>query len=188
MKYLVTAFILCIAPQAAIAKDTAGPSEGWQSQNVSIRYTGLGVKREMRGVINPAETIYSGDTTTSGNVVFTCFAGRFTASFASAPIDFASIITQKKVAKGGFKRKRLKFKTAGETSEVAGWAYIPKLEIYRAGRRSAAAKLYNAAIRGDDVQVKIRGKGYQPLNLPPVDAAFKTFGAECGLGIHANKS
>lgn len=188
MKSLLTSLILVLAPQAASAADSAAPSEGWQSQNINIRYTGNGVKREMRGVINPAESIYSGDTTTSGNVVFTCLAGSITASFAQDPIDFVSIITQKKVVRGNFKRKRLTFKIAGEKQEFVGWAYIPKLGIYRAGKKSNAIKLYNAVIRGDGVEVKMGGKEYLPLKLPPVDTAFRNFGSECGLGIHAKKS
>ena len=188
MKYLVAALAIILAPQAAFAEEASAPSEGWQSFDIKIRYTGGGIKREMRGVIKPAESIFSGDTNTSGSVILTCVGGSFTASFAPDPIDFVSIITQGKVAKGNYKRKRLDFKINGEVEQRIDWVYIPKLGVYRAGKRSSAAKLYNATIRGDRVEVKTRGKDYQPLFLPPVDTAFRNFGSECGLGIYAKKS
>ena len=188
MKYLLAALAIALAPQAASAIDAPAPSEGWQTQNMKIRYLGSGVKRDMRGVINPVESIHSGNPTTSGNVVFTCLAGSLTVSFASEPVDFQAILTQKKVAKGRVKPKRLDFKIAGEDQQFVDWVYIPKLGIYRARKKLTAAKLYNAAVRGDSVEVKTRGKTYQSLNFPPVDTAFKNFGTDCGLGIHAKKS
>jgi len=188
MKYLLAALAIILAPQAAFAEEASPPSEGWQSENIKIRYIGSGVKREMRGVIMPAESIHSGDPTTSGNVVFTCYAGSFTAIFATEPTDFASIINQKKVAKGRFKRKRLKLKIDGDIQDSMDWVYIPNLGVYRARTKVGAAKLYNATIRGDSVAVKTPGKDYVPLNLPPVDMTFRNFGPECGLGKHAKKS
>lgn len=186
MKYLFAALILGLSSSVNAAD---APSEGWTSYDIKIKYTGGGVKREMRGVVKPAESIFSGDTNMSGSVIFTCVGGALTAGFAPDPIDFVSIIRQAKVAKGRFKRKRLDFKINGEEEEDrVDWVYIPKLNLYRARKKLTAAKLYNAAVRGDSVDVKARGKEYVSLQLPPVDTAFRNFGSDCGLGIHAKKS
>jgi len=59
------------------------------------------------------------------------------------------------------------------------WRYMPANETIYSSRHTQAAKLYNAAIRGDEVSVSLDGKSYATMTLPSVDATFTAFANTC---------
>jgi len=183
MKYLLAALVLSLTPHAASAADAASPGESWTSHDMVVQHLKNGARNEVRNVTKPVKSIYSGNKMTPGNVVFSCVGGSLTVSFAPKPVDFAALLTKDKAPTGTAQRRRLDYRINGEKQPFVDWVKIPKLGVYRARKTSTAAKLYNAALRGQEVDVKIRGKDYMPLQLPTVDTAFKNFGSECGLGL-----
>ena len=159
----------------------------WQAFNINYSFTGSAVKKDMRGVFMPAESLYSGDSTTPGNVAFTCYAGNFTVNVALEPMDMKDLMRSPHKSNRR-KAKRPDIKINGAPIKNADWIYMPTLKVYQARRRSTAAKIYNSVIRQDTVSMRGRGKDFIQLNLPTVDPKFKNFGAECGMGTASKKA
>jgi hypothetical protein len=163
------------------------PPTSWQAFTINYRFTGSAVKKDMRGVFMPAESIYSGNGTTPGNVAFTCYAGNFTVNVALEPMDMKELMRRPDKSNRR-KAKRPDIKINGTAIKNADWIYMPALKVYQARRKSTAAKIYNSVVRQDTVSMRGRGKDFVPLNLPKVDAKFKEFGSECGLGTASKKA
>jgi len=187
MKYALSILLTVFLSQPIFAAEEAEPAPGWSSQITHMTWQGTGVKRDMRGKQMPIESIYSGNTETEGNVAFTCYIKSFSASFAPDAVDLESVLRQGASTKQ-VKLRRPDIKINGEKIDRTDWIYLPKLGVYRARKKSTSAKLYNAVIRRDKIEVKTRRRDYVALNLPPVDITFKNFGPECGLGAHAKKA
>ncbi len=66
-----------------------------------------------------------------------------------------------------------------KVNDEARWHYMPAIETIYSSRHTQAAKLYNAAIRGDEVSVSLDGKTYTTMTLPGVDAIFTAFAKTC---------
>lgn len=145
------------------------------------------MKKKYTGVVLPMDSVYSGNDTTEGNVAFTCFSGAFAANVALEPVNLGDIIKNPPKTKRT-KLRRPDIRIDGEFMRSTDWIYLPKLRVYRARKKSTAAKLYNAVIRKNKVEMRAGSGDYTLLNLPPVDSAYKNFGAECGLGIAAKKT
>ncbi len=185
--YIVALTISLALPNDATANEKPSDSQrGWTSQTLHMIWTGMGVKKEFRGATMPMDSIYSGDETTSGNVAFTCFAGAFSANVALKPVSLENIIKNPPKTRRA-KLKRPDIKIDGEIIKSTDWIYMPKLEVFRARKKSTASKLYNSVIRKTKVEMRSGLGDYTLLNLPPVDRAYKNFGSECGLGIAAKK-
>ena len=170
-----------LSHSTAHAENIGSTNSGWTPKTINLSWTGNGVQKEMRGVIQKAEGVYSGSAATPGNVAFTCYAGTFTVNVALDEIDVGTLFigtpdsSRRKI-------KRADMKIDGTRIKSSDWIYMPAMKVYMARKRSTAAKLYNAVIRGSEVTLKSGGSDYVPLNLPKVDRAFQNFGSECGLG------
>jgi len=178
------ALALSFTPASSFAVDAPA---GWQAYTINYAFTGSAVKKDMRGVYMPAESIYSGDATTPGNVAFTCYAGNFAVNVALEPMDMKDLMKSPDKSTRR-KAKRPDVKINGESIKNADWIYMPKLKVYQARRRTTAAKFYNSVIRKDAISMRGKGKDFVSLNLPPLDPAFKEFGSECGMGTLAQKN
>ncbi|MCF6275623.1 MAG: hypothetical protein L3J05_07655 [Robiginitomaculum sp.] len=75
----------------------------------------------------------------------------------------------------------------GEKIPLGTWSYAKNTKILRNGKRTTAAKLYNAAVRGQDVVLYIEGNKPIILDLPKPNSDFANFGAKCGIGKLAKK-
>lgn len=166
--------------------EDAEPDTGWSSKTIGLAYHGNAIRKKERGVGYKAESLYSGNATTKGNVAFACYTGNFGVNIAIDAVDLGTLIanppesTQRKA-------KRLTMTVDGEEMKSQVWVYMPKMGVYRARTQLAAAKVYNAVILGQDVAIKAPGKDNLVLNLPALDDEFQDFGAGCGMGRKAKK-
>ena len=111
----------------------------------------------------------------------------FTVNVALEPMDMKELMRRPDKSNRR-KAKRPDIKINGTAIKNADWIYMPALKVYQARRKSTAAKIYNSVVRQDTVSMRGRGKDFVPLNLPKVDAKFKEFGSECGLGTASKKA
>jgi len=170
-----------------VLKPHVDTRDGWKPKTINLSWTGNGVKKDMRGVMQKAEGIYSGNEGTTGNVAFTCYAGSFSANIALEPVNLEVLFLGTPDSRRR-KIKRADIKIDGESIKSSDWIYMPAMKVYRARKKSTAAKLYNAVIRKSEVLVKSGRSNYVALQLPEQDRAFKNFGSQCGMGLHAVKS
>ena len=188
MKHLFTALLsssLLVAGlcSPAFADDS---DEGWKAKAINLSWSGSGVQKDLRGVVRKAEGVYSGDAATAGNVAFTCYSGNFSVNVALKNIDMGVLFTETPDSTRR-KIKRADIKIDGEVIKSSDWIYMPAMKVYRARKKSTAAKLYNSVIRESDVMMKSNGSKYTPLNLPKQNEAFRKFGSGCGMGVLAKK-
>jgi hypothetical protein len=153
----------------------------WQSMNYAIRFTGNMPSKEQRARSYKVEAIYSNAVAEKGNVAFTCVNGIFSVAIALEPTDFEAFIRDNEKSKRRRTRKVPMF-INGKRQKLKNWTYVPKTKILLPMKTSTRNKIYNAAIRQDEVLVNLEFKDQVKLILPKVDNTFAEFGAECGLG------
>lgn len=143
------------------------------------------MSRDELGKVRPAEVVYSGTADTPGNILFNCYNGRPSVSFAITPTGMRTMLTKAPDSRR-MSIKRPKIIINGDRIKGEDWIYMPEMNVYRARRTASFKSLYNATVLGSDVRVKTRGDDIR-LNMPPADDVFKDFGAECGLGLLAER-
>lgn len=117
--------------------------------------------------------------------LFICLGSSFRVSISLTP---QNIRKNYRKASRSFKGKYVDMKLDdGKKISLGHWAYAPDTKIIRASKHASAAKLYNAAIRQQQVTLYVSGKKPVILNLPKPNAAFADFGAECGIGRNKPK-
>ena len=167
------------------ATETVATPDAWQKRNIKLTFYGSGVQRDSRGQAYYAEAIYSGDETTAGNLAFTCYTGKLSASFALDPVDLGPLFANPANSRR-LKNRRPVVLIDGEQVSSKDWIWMPKMKVYRARRRASTIQLYKAVLRGSTVEMQDRGETVR-LNIPAADATFKNFGAGCGVGLGALK-
>ena len=147
----------------ALASASIAPS-GWSTAGPQDPTLGTG----------DVEALYvAGDEAAS--VAFLCDDDTIQARIATAPTDLSGAL---KPTFGRARRASGWIEIDGERAYEGGFVYLPDEKIALPNERSAAAKLYNAAIQGQAVRVRVKGEA-TPLTLPPVDEAFADFHARC---------
>ncbi|WP_189499242.1 hypothetical protein [Algimonas arctica] len=172
------------APSAFEVSDNA-KDQGWKNVIINLSWRGNAVSKAELGITKPAEVVYSGTADTPGNIVFNCYNGRPSVSFAILPIDMRGMMTEPPDSRR-MKLKRPKISIDGVRIKGEDWIYMPAMKVYRARRIGSFKALYNATILGSDVRVKAGSDNIQ-LNVPPADDVFKDFGATCGIGRLAKR-
>jgi len=137
------------------------------------------------GKVRTADVVYSGTADTPGNLMFNCYGGRPSVSFATEPTNMRTMLTDAPDSRR-MSIRRPKISVDGKRISGEDWIYMPKINVYRARRTASFKTLYNATGLGADVRVKSRGDDIR-LNTPPIDDVFKNLGAECGLGRLAKR-
>ena len=115
--------------------------------------------------------------TDSGAALLSCSRnGKLRTILSSNGDDFGNRIN--KIAK--YRRGVDVALTVGDTvGDETRWRYIPAIDSIYSSQHSQAAKLYNAAVRGDEVSVTLDGDSYTTMVLPAVDSTFKAFARTC---------
>lgn len=67
----------------------------------------------------------------------------------------------------------------GADDGMSPWTIIPAVDMIHTKSHGDAGKIYNAAILGQDLTVKIQRKGEVALTLPAVDDVFRAFATTC---------
>lgn len=70
----------------------------------------------------------------------------------------------------------------GEKVNTSRWIYSPKPKVFVPKSSLIAVKLYNAAVKGDPVSFKQRGRDRIDLEIPAPNSNFAKFGSNCGIG------
>jgi len=174
-----------MAPLGASAQDHEGQDQGWTALTVGVSFRGGAVSVDELDRTRPAEVVYSGTAETPGNVLFNCYNGRPSVSFALEPADMRALMSNPPESTR-MKLKRPKIDVDGTRIKGEDWIYMPAMNVYRMRRTASFRALYNATLRGSDVRVKARPNDIA-LNMPPADDAFKDFGAACGIGRLADR-
>lgn len=162
-------------------------TNAWGRFEYGFEFHGMGV--DLSALNNPrrGEAIYSTDATKPG-LMLTCsknagYDPSLNAVVSLAPMDFSE-------AWGEQSRHRRKFvrMTIGDRpTDARNWLYAFDAGTLQTMYYAAAAKAYNASVRGDPIRLKLGGMDEVTIIPPPVDDVFLDFGAACGLGRYAEK-
>lgn len=124
-----------------------------------------------------AAIVHTVDTAVNG-VQLQCRPGQMAATVALEPFDFAVLRDGKKDKLPRATKVRLFVN--GEMVDRRDWVYMPQLNLaVPSGGRKIPAKIFNAVVRGDDVEVQVAGMKRVTITLPAADAAFKQFAKDC---------
>lgn len=159
-------------------------ANSWGVFNMAIYYSGDGYSKKRRAKIDKGEAIYSTSTRTNG-AMLSCLEGNFYGALALKPQDLRKSFKKSTVT---HRLRRVYYTLDGGSKKPLGkWIHKPTLDIIASFKRSQAAKIYNAAIRGQKVTIYIEGKKPIALDLPKPNQTFAEFGSECGLGVNPKK-
>lgn len=166
---------------SSFANGVAGTPE-WKSSFFTMEFSGFPVKKDMKNRPFPGESIYvvSDDV---GDIAFTCLLEKLRTTIEIKSTDFESIVLGNNTSQRA-KVRNLRFFINGKAVRSKNWTYVSELKVALSSKRSDALRIYNAAIRGDEVQVKMSGADKVRLNLPKPNSAFAQFGSECGIGTN----
>ncbi|MEM1035647.1 MAG: hypothetical protein AAGI14_02680 [Pseudomonadota bacterium] len=114
--------------------------------------------------------------TESGSAVLTCNAeGQLTAILSQVTEDFAGTLEKQ----APYRRAvDVKIEMPERESEET-WTSLPAIKTIVSGTHSVGAKIFNSVIREEAFNVKVEGKDFVSLALPPVDDSFKAFAKTC---------
>ena len=167
--------------QDAGVKDSAPLN--WQSYFFTMTFSGFPVRTDMQNKPYPGETIYvSSDKV--GDTALTCIMNKFRATVEVKPTDFKGIVEGSVTSRRADARE-VDFYVNDEKVADGKWTYVPKLKVILSSQKSNSLRLYNAAIRGDKVELKVSGISKVELSLPEPNENFVNFGGDCGIGPNA---
>ena len=176
---MVTVFsVPCLAQNSSADNEV---KQSWEHSKLKVAFTGNAIKKDVRGVFYDGEAIYTTETEKAGNVAFYCLRGGFGANVSLAPADFGEIIDEWMTSK----RRRGRKPTLiidGEKQKSEKWIHLPALKLLIPQKKRTSAQLYNAAVKGREVQIKVVGKDTITLILPKPNTVFADFGAGCNMG------
>jgi len=114
--------------------------------------------------------------TDTGTALLTCNGdGQFTAIISQVTENFPE--TMKKAAPY---RRSVDVSVSTPDRQTDGkWVSIPAIDTIISASHSNAAKIFNAVVRGEALDVDVEGKDFVALQLPAVDDAFKAFAKTC---------
>lgn len=163
---------------AAIADDhSAAKSKGWAV--VDMKPTNGDAPA------TDAEAIVMASTETPA-LMFVCANETLSAIMGLQPMDLMAVSTKDT---GGRWRPRSILMTRGEDEPLRSkWRWNGQRNIAQPATKKVSARLYNAAIRGETVTIKMGGLAPVTVTPAPVDDTFRAFGAKCGLGAQKDAS
>jgi hypothetical protein len=177
---VLTWTIIC---SSALAQD-ATSANTWENFEMTMHYSGNGYTKKRRTTIDYGEVLHTTSSTTSG-LMFSCLEGNFRVAISWKPQDLRAAFQETSRRR---KAKQIDMKlNDGEKKGLGAWIYKPSLGTLSSSKRSQAAKLYNAVVRGQSFTLFMEGKEPVSLNLPKPNRAFAEFGAKCGIGKLAKK-
>ncbi|WP_416876756.1 hypothetical protein [Litorimonas sp.] len=181
MWFLASFFALSASAQNA--NSNVSTPLNWQSYFFTMTFSGFPVKPDMQNKAFPGETIYVVSDKV-GDTALTCVMNKFRATVEVKPTDFEGIVTGSKTSRRAHARE-VDFYVNEEKVADGKWTYVPKLKIILSSKKSDSLRLYNAAIRGDKVDLKVSGISKVELSLPEPNEHFINFGGACGIGPNA---
>ncbi|MEL8055779.1 MAG: hypothetical protein AAGK66_06475 [Pseudomonadota bacterium] len=114
--------------------------------------------------------------TDGGTALLTCNGeGQFTAMLSQVTENFPE--TMKKPAP--YRRGADVQLTTPERESEAKWVIVPAIDTIISVSHVNAARIYNTAVRGEPLNVKVDGKDFVSLELPEIDDSFKAFAKTC---------
>lgn len=70
----------------------------------------------------------------------------------------------------------------GKMEALGRWLSFEDDTVFLSRDRKPTAKLYNAILRGHSIEIFVNRKNATRLSIPPINDAFRDFGADCGAG------
>ena len=163
---LVAGMFLCVALTTEVSADEGTEDRDWQQ--LKIRFFVDGKESEI------IDSIYTSGQTEPG-VALLCSENLLRVRFATEAVDMRSAISEyPKSARQVTGRLLLNDEEA--TRDL--WAFFPRQRILAPPDRPTAAKIFNATIRGDQVEIDA-GRYEVRYGLPPVDDVFRDFVERC---------
>ena len=190
--------LLCVPANISFADEVATEIQAntWKMDHVKFRYKGRGYSDKQKAKIETGDVMYTTSTTSPG-LYLSCIGGKFRAGIVLEPRDMRQTFKTIKVSGvpvGG--KLYLSHKDRmyldmrlddGPKISLGRWTYDKReLSAYSTGRKPAA-KLYNAVVRGQTVQIMSEGRKTTTLDLPKPNKSYAEFGAGCGIGKLAKK-
>lgn len=163
-------------PSAPKAESTTG----WAVQNMTlIAERGFG-KRNGQEI--DGQMLYPSPVIGPGSPVLACIGNR--TMLAISTTDTPAYQSLPGSFKGWSVRSaNVKITIDGEPVKTDSWIYNKGSKLIYPKSSAMARKFYNAAIRGQSVQVKYRDS--YNIDLPKPDATFADWGGPCGIGRNA---
>ncbi|CAM3711865.1 hypothetical protein [Litorimonas haliclonae] len=185
-KLFAASLLIGSLSSSAIAKEAdTSPSTplSWKSYFFTMTFSGFPVRTDMQNKAYPGESIYVASEKV-GDTALTCIMNKFRATVEVKPTDFEGIITGSKTSRRANARE-VDFYVNDKKVADGKWTYVPKLKVILSSKKSDSLRLYNAAVRGDNVALKVSGISKVELSLPEPNEEFVNFGGDCGIGPHA---
>lgn len=182
---LLVSFGLGAAAAPAFAGDISS-APTWERHGIRI-VAGDGYSKDVKGTFVTGEYILPTGPDVAGKTGFLCIRGKLMAMTATDAVPLRENLRKSWM----YPNKRFKSPTVfinGEQLPPNRWTYLKKRKVAIPHSLSVTKKLYNAAIRQDEIDIDFDGKEkFSPL-LPKPNTVFADFGAECGLGRLKSKS
>lgn len=172
------------------APDTKGQPNQWVTRR-AIKSYGRGYSDRRRANKEIGETLFTSSTTEPG-IFFSCLDKKFRVGIVYEAQGMFEAFENMEIygvsGNGGFvptlnSLAHVSARFDGQAQEALGeWLYFKAGSTALSRDNMGAAKLYNAIVRGQNIQVTIRANNVVSLVFPEISNNFADFGAECGIG------
>jgi hypothetical protein len=163
------------------AHANSDPIGEWESVKIVYKFSGNATTKKERATDHQSESLIASTPDKAGSVALTCIKNQLFLSTSTEPMGLVEF-TQNQPMTRRIIGKTVKLIVNGEAIESKRWNYAPRNKVLMARSEEYARKIYNSAIRGDNVSLKIMHKGEMALQLPKPNKDFANFGAGCGIG------
>lgn len=179
----ITAITLIGASAATYAVAAEGDemeaSNGWVHQ--VLEETAAAKQNRGGRTYVPSELLYA-DRSDTNSAAFLCTGKKLSLIVSLEPQDMSNILDADGQSRRSIERT-MSLYINGENVDRAPWKINTGAEFAVPVNQRTVKKVYNAAIRGD--KVELLRKSSQPktlVDLPKINNDFANFGAPCGIG------
>ena len=194
--FYLFAFIFPFSIGSPAGAKTPDTPNTWVHQMARVQYTGDAISDRRKSKIDHGDILFTTSNVSHG-LLLSCLEGKFRASIALEPKDLRAIFQNTSFSGLRYHGKFIPTNQSltfidmrldkGQKIPLGRWFFDKTNNSVQSRKRKAAAKLYNAVVRGQTVTVLTEGHLPFTLELPKPNQAFANFGAKCGLGINAKK-
>ena len=149
---------------------TAGPaSAGWQ---IGESGPWTFIVPEDRGI--PAPMLSCSDS------------GRKAVFIHTENADFAAALSRSKETRD-LDMRRIRLFIDGDVVYNEPILFLPMWKMVQSNENALFRTIYNAAVRGDDMEFFLSARGRSDLDVPPVDDVFREFAAICAAAARVGR-
>ncbi|PHR94454.1 MAG: hypothetical protein COA69_02340 [Robiginitomaculum sp.] len=185
LKTLITASIATTFLASSLAS-AAMTEQGnsWTAADTSLANTGESFTANREDLSVAGELVYTTNNTEPG-MLFSCQNNKLRAAISLTPQNWEEAM-QKSSRRSKTRDVKMTL-DGGETVSLGKFVFKPTLQTLTARNRKQAVRLYNAAIKGQDITISMAAKNSVTISLPKPNQMFADFGGQCGIGKYKKK-